>query len=139
MSAGYSGTPLAKKLGIGNASVFTVVAPPAGFADTLGDTGEAIWQRSLMPPIDVVVAFFTERARLEAKWAALAEAAMPDGGVWVCWPKRTSGVATDITEDVLRAVLLPTGWVDNKVCAVDDTWSGLRFVLRKELRRPRHR
>ena len=64
------------------------------------------------------------------------KAAAPDGGVWVAWPKKTSGVATDITEDVLRAELLPTGWVDNKVCAIDDTWSGLRFVMRKELRRP---
>ena len=139
MSAGYSGTPLPKKLGITQDSVFTLVNAPKGFEAVLGDVGDAVRQRSLMPTIDVVVAFFTERARLEATWPSLIEAAMPDGGVWVCWPKKSSGVATDITEDVLRTVLLPTGWVDNKVCAVDDTWSGLRFVQRKELRHPRHR
>jgi hypothetical protein len=137
VSAGYSGTPLTKKFGIVGDAVFTVVNAPAGFADLLGDYGDAVWQRNLMPTIDVVVAFFTEKERLQAKWPTLTEAAMPDGGVWVCWPKKTSGVRTDITEDVLRAMLLRTGWVDNKVCAIDDTWSGLRFVQRKELRRPR--
>lgn len=135
--SGYSGTPLAKKLGIGDDSVYVLQHEPPGFEALLGDVGDAVRQRNLMPPIDVIVAFFTERARLEAKWPQLAEAARPDGAVWIAWPKRTSGVATDITEDVLRAVLLRTGWVDNKVCAIDDTWSGLRFVQRKELRRPR--
>lgn len=137
MNAGYSGTPLAKKLGIVGDAVYVLVNPPSGFTELLGDVGDAVLQRNLMPPIDVIVAFFTDRARLEAKWPSLIEAAQPDGAVWVAWPKKTSGVATDITEDVLRAVLLKTGWVDNKVCAIDDTWSGLRFVLRKELRRPR--
>jgi len=137
MSAGYSGTPLTKKFGIVGDAVFTVVNAPPGFADLLGDYGDAVWQRNLMPTIDVVVAFFTEKERLLAKWPALIDAAMPDGGVWICWPKKTSGVRTDLTEDVLRAMLLRTGWVDNKVCAIDDTWSGLRFVQRKELRRPR--
>jgi hypothetical protein len=137
-SAGYSGTPLPKKLGIVGDAVFTVVNPPSGFADTLGDYGEAVWQRSLLAPLDVVVAFFTERDRLLAAWPKLTAAMSPAGGVWIAWPKRTSGVATDLTEDVLRAELLPSGWVDNKVCAIDATWSGLRFVLRKE-RRPGHR
>lgn len=137
MNAGYSGTPLPKKLGIVGDAVYVLVNPPSGFTELLGDVGDAVLQRNLMPPIDVIVAFFTDRARLEAKWPSLIEAAQPDGAVWVAWPKKTSGVATDITEDVLRAVLLKTGWVDNKVCAIDDTWSGLRFVLRKELRRPR--
>ncbi len=139
MSAGYSGTPLVKKLGITGDAVFTVVGAPKGFAELLGDFGDAVWQRSLLAPIDVVVAFFSERARLSAKWPALVEAASPDGAVWVAWPKKSSGVATDITEDVLRAELLRTGWVDNKVCAIDDTWSGLRFVMRKELRPARAR
>jgi hypothetical protein len=139
VSAGYSGTPLPKKLGIVGDAVFTVINAPAGFTALLGDIGDAVWQRNLMPPIDVVVAFFTDRARLEAKWPSLTDAAMPDGGVWICWPKKTSGVPTDLTEDVLRAMLLPTGWVDNKVCAVDDTWSALRFVQRKELRHGRAR
>jgi hypothetical protein len=134
--AGYSGTPLPKKLGIVGDAVFVVVDPPDGFVETLGDYGDAVWQRSLLAPLDVVVAFFTSRSKLIAAWPKLTAAATPSGGVWVAWPKKTSGVATDITEDVLRAELLPTGWVDNKVCAIDDTWSGLRFVLRKELRRP---
>jgi hypothetical protein len=134
--AGYSGTPLPKKLGIVDDAVFVVVDPPSGFAETLGDYGDAIWQRSLLAPLDVVVAFFTSRSKLAAAWPKLTKAAAPSGGIWVGWPKKSSGVPTDITEDVLREELLPTGWVDNKVCAIDDTWSGLRFVLRKELRRP---
>jgi hypothetical protein len=134
--AGYSGTPLPKKLGIVGEAVFVVVNPPGGFAETLGDYGDAVWQKSLLAPLDVVVAFFTSRSKLVLAWPKLTAAAAPDGGVWVAWPKKTSGVATDITEDVLRAELLPSGWVDNKVCAIDDIWSGLRFVLRKELRRP---
>ena len=139
MTAGYSGTPLPKKLGIVGDAVFTVSHAPADFADTLGDYGDAVWQKSLLAPIDVVVAFFTERKALMAEWPKLTEAAKPAGGVWIAWPKKSSGVKTDITEDVLRAHLLPTGWVDNKVCAIDNTWSGLRFVLRKENRPPRLR
>ena len=136
-SAGYSGTPLPKKLGIDDDSVFTVRHAPRNFAETLGDVGGALWQKSLLAPLDVVVSFHTTRATLLAEWPKLTDAVQPDGAVWVAWPKKTSGVPTDITEDVLREVLLPTGWVDNKVCAIDGTWSGLRFVQRKELRRPR--
>jgi hypothetical protein len=136
MTAGYSGTPLPKKLGIVDDAVFVVVNPPDGFPATLGDYGDAVWQKSLLAPVDVVVAFFTSRSKLISAWSKLTAAAAPNGGVWVAWPKRSSGVATDLTEDVLRAELLPTGWVDNKVCAIDETWSGLRFVMRKELRRP---
>ena len=137
MNAGYSGTPLPKKLGIGPDSVYVLKRPPADFAELLGDTGGAVQQQNLLPPIDVVVAFHTRRDQLLLEWPKLAAAVEPDGGVWIAWPKRTSGVATDITEDVLRAELLPTGWVDNKVCAIDETWSGLRFVQRKERRRPK--
>jgi hypothetical protein len=133
-TAGYSGTPLPKKLGIGDDTVFTVRHGPNDFADALGDVGDAVWQESLLAPLDVVLAFHTTRAALAAEWSKLTAAVAPDGAVWVAWPKKTSGVPTDITEDVLREELLPTGWVDNKVCAIDATWSGLRFVLRKELR-----
>jgi hypothetical protein len=136
MSAGYSGTPLPKKLGLVGDAVFTVINPPRGFDALLGDVGDTVRQRSLMPPIDVVIAFFKERATLVETWPTLAEPARPDGAVWIAWPKKTSGVVTDITEDVLRAELLRTGWVDNKVCAIDETWSALRFVLRKEHRPP---
>jgi hypothetical protein len=132
--AGYSATPLATKLGITGDAVFTVIGGPDDFAETLGDYGAAVWQRSLLAPLDVVVAFFTARDRLLGMWPKLTAPVAPAGAVWVAWPKKSSGVATDITEDVLRELLLPTGWVDNKVCAIDATWSGLRFVLRTELR-----
>ena len=105
--AGYSGTPLPKKLGIVGDAVFVVVDAPEEFAATLGDFGDAVWQRSLLAPLDVVVAFFTSRTELVAAWPKLTEAVEPDGSVWVAWPKKTSGVATDITEDVLREELLP--------------------------------
>ncbi len=144
--AGYSGTPLATKLGIVGDAVFTVVGAPADFAVTLADYGDAVWQQSLLAPLDVVVAFFTARDRLVVAWPKLVAPLAPAGGIWVAWPKRSSRIPTDVTEDVLREIILPTGWVDNKVCAIDDTWSGLRFVLRKELRpgekagkRPRER
>ena len=137
MSAGYSGTPLNKKLGISGDVVFTVLHAPPGFKAALGEYGDAIWQQNLMPPIDVIVAFYTEKAVLRDEWKMLTDAAQPVGGVWVCWPKKASGAATDITEDALRETLLKTGWVDNKVCAIDETWSGLRFVQRKERRRPK--
>ena len=71
---------------------------------------------------------------MRGEWERLTAAVAPTGTVWIAWPKKASKVPTDITEDVLRAELLPTGWVDNKVCAIDDTWSGLRFALRRELR-----
>jgi hypothetical protein len=137
MTSGYSGTPLPKKLGIVDDTVFTVRHAPAGFAATLGDIGGAVWQQSLLAPLDVVIAFHRHRKPLVAEWAKLTAAVQPDGAVWVAWPKKASGEPTDITEDVLRAELLRTGWVDNKVCAIDEVWSGLRFVMRKELRRPK--
>jgi hypothetical protein len=140
VSAGYSGTPLARKLGLDDDRVFTVRRAPEHFAELLradGGLGDAVWQQSLMPPLDIVIAFFTQRVVLKADWPKLIAPLPPEGAVWIAWPKRTSGIETDITEDVLRAELLRTGWVDNKVCAIDETWSGLRFVKRKELRRPK--
>jgi hypothetical protein len=81
-----------------------------------------------------MVAFFTRRAAFERRLAAMGRAVFPAGGLWIAWPKRASGVPTDMTEDVVREVALLTGLVDNKVCAIDDTWSGLRVVWRKERR-----
>jgi hypothetical protein len=133
--AGYSGTPLPKKLGITEGKRFAVRSAPAGFAETLGELpAGAEWLRQARPGLDIVIAFFTERAALARSWERLTAAVAPNGTVWVAWPKRASGVATDITEDVLRDELLASGWVDNKVCAIDETWSGLRFALRRELR-----
>jgi hypothetical protein len=85
-------------------------------------------------PADVIVFFTTARAELEAALAGLRALMQPAAGLWIAWPKRASGVTTDMTEDVVREVALPTGLVDNKVCAIDATWSGLRLVIRRELR-----
>jgi hypothetical protein len=133
--AGYSGTPLPKKLGLEERTRFATKHAPAGFDSTLGGlpTG-AEWRKQVRPGLDVVVAFYTSRALMVREWPKLTAAVAPNGTVWIAWPKRASGVATDVTEDVLRDELLATGWVDNKVCAIDDTWSGLRFALRRELR-----
>ena len=136
--AGYSETPLLQKLGIKEGTRMTAVNAPADFRTNLGELPLAVeWANRVRSPLDLVVAFHTRRATLVANWPALTAATAPDGAVWIAWPKRASGMATDIDENVLREELLPTGWVDNKVCAIDETWSGLRFVLRKEHRRKR--
>lgn len=133
--AGYSGTPLAQKLGIGaNARVATVDAPadylkllaplPAGVR--FGKTGGAT--------TDVAHVFVTRRSRLEALLPRLRKALRSDAVLWVSWPKQSSGVATDVTEGTVRELALPLGFVDVKVCAVDATWSGLKLVVRKALR-----
>jgi hypothetical protein len=133
--AGYLGTPLPRKLGIREGSVVAFVGAPAEFARALGALPPStLVKRRAVGPLDVIVAFFTRRAALERRLDTLGRAIHPDGGLWVGWPKRSSGVATDITEDVLREVALPRGLVDNKVCAIDDTWSGLRLVWRRSER-----
>ena len=126
--AGYSGTPLPKKLGI---KPDHVVVQLGGPTDLLPDVTR---RRRLPAHADVVLLFATERSVLERRLPALRAAIEPAGSLWVCWPKRASKVATDITEDVIRDVVLPTGLVDVKVCAVDDVWSGLKLVVRKALR-----
>jgi hypothetical protein len=133
--AGYSGTPLPRKLGIGEGTRVAFVDAPPEFAVALGELPAGVAQA---PPeeggLDVIVFFTTSRLALEARFGELGQALQPAGGLWVAWPKKSSGLPTDLTEDVLREVVLPSGLVDNKVCAVDDRWSGLRFVWRKELR-----
>lgn len=134
-SAGYSGTPLPKKLGINAGTLFATVHAPAGFDATLGALpAGAERRRRVSPGLDVVIAFHTAGAALLREWPRLTASVAPAGTVWVAWPKKASKVPTDITEDALRELLLPSGWVDNKVCAIDATWSGLRFALRRELR-----
>jgi len=131
--AGYSGTPLARKLGIKEGTRLAVLGAPDGFA--IDDLPAAVEVRAAARGVsDVIVSFHTARAELARRLPALMRALDVDGGLWISWPKRSSGVSTDITEDVIREVALPTGLVDVKVCAVDDTWSGLRLCLRKELR-----
>src|SRR5579864_5895685 len=137
-TAGYSGTPLPAKLGIKPGARLALVGAPPDFDTVLGGLPPGVEVirrlRGRRGGFDVVVAFFTRRAGLERRLAALTDALDPAGGLWIAWPKKASGVATDITEDVIREVALPTGLVDNKVCAVDGTWSGLRLVIRRELR-----
>ncbi len=131
--AGYSGTPLARKLGIAPGDRIGVLGAPDGFA--IPDLPPAVEvRRQARGPFAVIVSFHTGHADLARRFPALLRALEVDGGLWIAWPKRVSGVPTDMTEDVVREVALPTGMVDNKVCAIDDTWSGLRVVLRKELR-----
>jgi hypothetical protein len=131
--AGYSGTPLARKLGIGPGERTALLGAPDGFTIPELPAGVEI-RHQARGRFGVIVSFHTRRSDLERRLPALMRALDVDGGLWVAWPKRSSGVATDMTEDEVRAVALPTGLVDNKVCAIDETWSGLRLVLRKELR-----
>jgi hypothetical protein len=136
--AGYSGTPLPRKLGIKPGHRVALLNAPAGFDDILGELpDDTAVQRSLAGtvPLDVIVAFLTQRAELASRLAPLRQRMAQAGGLWIAWPKRASKVPTDITEDVVRDVALPTGLVDNKVCAIDATWSGLRLVIRREHRR----
>ena len=138
---GYSGTPLPQKLGIKDGHVVTVVGAPTSFEDVLGalPTGATIQRfasRARQPPLfDVIVVFVKLRANLVLQIASCRPRMKQAAGLWIAWPKKASGVPTDVTEQTIRDVALPTGLVDNKVCAIDDTWSGLRLVIRKELRR----
>lgn len=135
MTAGYSGTPLAKKLGIAAGAVVRVFgAPPElpALVEPLPDGATLRSRGAGRHP--VVLAFHTSRAALEAQVPALLDALDVDGGLWIAWPKKASKVPTDITEDTVRDVFLPLGLVDNKVCAISDVWSGLRVVWRKERR-----
>jgi hypothetical protein len=129
--AGYSQTPLPRKLGIADGAVVAFPGAPPEFASALGELADSVTVRARASGhLDVVVAFFTRRAQLERRLAALAKTIFPAGGLWIAWPKRSSGVETDLTEDVVRELALAGGLVDNKVCAIDQTWSGLRLVYR---------
>lgn len=131
-SAGYSGTPLPRKLGIKPGARVGLLGAPDGFDSTLGPLPEAVTvgRRLGSRPYDVIVAFFVRRSLFERRLPELAAALDPAGGLWIAWPKRASGVATDVTEDVVRTLGLGAGLVDNKVCAIDGVWSGLRLVYR---------
>ncbi|HEY2075237.1 MAG TPA: hypothetical protein VGH53_02770 [Streptosporangiaceae bacterium] len=135
--AGYPGTPLARKLGIGEGDEVALIGAPERFEDTLGDLPDVASLHTNLADdarYDVIVAFVTQRAELEAELPRLRTRMAPACGLWIAWPKRASRVPTDVTDQVIRDVVLPTGLVDNKVCAIDDTWSGLRLVIRRENR-----
>jgi hypothetical protein len=130
--AGYSGTPLPKKLGIKPGHRVALDGAPPDFSRTLGalPEGVALVAASQRGPFDVVVTFSSSAAKLETRLAALAKKLDPAGSLWAAWPKKASGVPTDLTEGIVQKLGLALGLVDNKVCAIDDTWSGLRFVVR---------
>ena len=133
--AGYSGTPLPKKLGIKEGHRVAVLGGPEGFEDLLEPLPDSVMiRKAARGTNDVVISFHTSRAHFERRLDVALRAMGVDGGLWIAWPKRASGVPTDMTEDVVREVAVPRGLVDNKVCAIDETWSGLRVVWRKERR-----
>jgi hypothetical protein len=134
-TAGYSGTPLAGKLGIKEGMTVVAIGAPKNYAALVAPLpdGATISTRLGSKPAFVHL-FSMSRIELGKRLAELRGKIVADGVVWVSWPKRTAGVPTDITEDVIRSVALPLGFVDIKVCAVDATWSGLKLMIRKALR-----
>ena len=140
MSSGYSGTPLPRKLGIADGARVGLVRAPDGIEALLAPLPPgARLMRRITPPLDVALCFCTLRRELEKDVGRLGDAVAPAGGLWIARPKRASKVPTDMTEDVVREVALPLGLVDNKVCAIDETWSGLRLVWRRSERASRTR
>ena len=133
--AGYSGKPLAAKLGIKPGHRVKITAAPPDYADLVAPLPAGVsLAPNLKPPVDIWHLFARTRTELEARLPECIDAIRPAGTLWVSWPKKASGVATDLTEDGIRELALPLGLVDVKVCAVDTTWSGLKLVIRKELR-----
>lgn len=134
-TAGYSGTPLAKKLGIGEGARVVVRDGPADYSELLAPLPAGVrFGKRAGAETDIVHLFVKARATLERALGELRATLRPDAVVWVSWPKKASKVPTDVTEDVIRAVALPMGWVDVKVCAVDEIWSGLKLMVRKSER-----
>jgi hypothetical protein len=135
VSAGYSGTPLPAKLGVKAGQRIAWLSAPRHFDALVGDLpGGVTVLRALRPPLDLLVQFTIVRRELARRLPRLREAVFPDGAAWVAWPKRSSGVATDVTEDVVRELARPAGLLDVKVCAIDETWSGLKLVVAKAQR-----
>lgn len=135
MTVGYSGTPLAKKLSLRDGMRVWFDAMPESVADEIDEYAlELTFVADPAQGIDAAHVFVTERGALAARLQALRHQIAPDGQIWVSWPKKAAKVPTDITEDTIRELCLPLGLVDTKVCALDDVWSGLKLVIRKELR-----
>jgi hypothetical protein len=134
--AGYSGTPLPQKLGIKPGLSVVTINAPTNYRRLLCTIPEGVtFSDRLKPESSFVHVFIKTRSELEKKLSILREKLADTGTVWVSWPKRSSGVSTDVTEDVVRAVALPLGFVDVKVCAIDETWSGLKLMVRRLNRR----
>jgi len=134
--AGYSGIPLAQKLGVKAGLTVVTINAPTSYRRLLGTIPEGVtFSDRLKPDSSFVHIFIEKRGALEKRLAVLREKVADTGTVWVSWPKKSSGVPTDVTEDVVRAVALPLGFVDVKVCAIDETWSGLKLMVRRENRK----
>jgi hypothetical protein len=134
--AGYSGKPLVQKLGIQPGFCIFIEGAPAAYADIVGKLPAAVTVATrLKAPLDMVHLFATRAPGLAGKLRGCRDAIGPDGMIWVSWPKKSSGVATDLTDVVVRDTALPLGLVDIKVCAIDDVWSGLKFVIPKDRRK----
>lgn len=133
---GYSATPLWKKLGYADGVCAWVAGAPAGYEAILGlpKGFDVAWLSRAGREMRIAHIFSKDSAKLATQLASLRKTIAPGGAIWVSWPKKASGVATDITEDRIRDIALPMGYVDIKVCAVDDTWSGLKLVIRKSER-----
>jgi len=134
--AGYSATPLARKLGIKSGHAIALLDAPFTLPELLAPLPDETDVRTSLDggPFDVVVCFTTKRDELVRRIAQVRPVLTTAGGLWIAWPKKASKVPTEVTEDTVREVALPVGLVDNKVCAIDETWTGLRLVLRRELR-----
>ncbi len=134
-SSGYSGTPLVKKLTLRDGMRVWFDAMPEHVIDEIDEYAlDLIFVADPVQGLDAAHIFVAERTLLEERLIMLRHRIAPDGQIWVSWPKKASGMPTDITEDTIREVCLPLGLVDTKVCAIDETWSGLKLVIRKELR-----
>ncbi len=135
MAIGYSGTPLARKLGISEGSSVLLENPPEQYSEWLAPIPAKVEFRArLSAKVDVVHVFADSSAALASALKRLRKGIRPSAAIWVSWPKKASKVQTDITEDRIREIALPLGLVDIKVCAVNDVWSGLKLVIRKDLR-----
>lgn len=136
MNVGYSGTPLADKLGLKSGMRIGLDDPPPEFVGItlMPVPPDVTMHTQLRGNMDVVIGFYTERGAFEKRLPVMRRRIPDSGAIWVAWPKKASRIPTDMSEDVVREVALPTGLVDNKVCAIDQVWSGLRLVVRRELR-----
>lgn len=134
MPAGYSGTPLAKKLGLRESAPLYAVGMPASVKAEIEQTAQPRYLARVGKGIAAAHVFHTQAGKLAADLKKLRPLLATDGQLWVSWPKKAAKVETDITEDTIRKLALPLGYVDVKVCAVDATWSGLKLVIRKNLR-----
>jgi len=129
-AAGYSGKPLWQKLGLAPGARVYVADPPVNLDALLAGAPEGLARLAHLGPCDIALVFVTTRREVDAVVARVTPKLAPGGMLWFAWPKRASGVPTDVTEDGLRELVLPHGWVDVKVCAIDATWSGLKFLRR---------